>query len=150
MDKETQLQEAVDEVINTLPGVWNNIRAKLRFAATSNFGITLEQFHILRHIRKGYASVADLAEVKQISRPAVSQAVQSLVEKGLVTRQTDVDDRRSARLTLTPYAEKVLDANYDSTREWMKGKMQTISSDEAEQVICAMEILKKLFNSEEK
>jgi DNA-binding MarR family transcriptional regulator len=150
MDKETQLQEAVDEVINTLPGVWNNIRAKLRFAATSNFGITLEQFHILRHIRKGYASVADLAEVKQISRPAVSQAVQSLVEKGLVTRQTDVDDRRSARLTLTSYAEKVLDANYDSTREWMKGKMQTISSDEAEQVICAMEILKKLFNSEEK
>jgi DNA-binding MarR family transcriptional regulator len=150
MDKETQLQEAVDEVINTLPGVLNNIRAKLRFAATSNFGITLEQFHILRHIRKGYASVADLAEVKQISRPAVSQAVQSLVEKGLVTRMSDVDDRRSARLTLTPYAEKVLDANYDSTREWMKGKMQTISSDEAEQVICAMEILKKLFNSEEK
>ena len=150
MDKEIQLQEAVDEVINALPGVWNNIRAKLRLAATSNFGITLEQFHILRHIRKGYASVAELADVKQISRPAVSQAVQSLVEKGLVTRETDADDRRSARLTLTPYAEKVLDANYDSTREWMKGKMQTISSDEAEQVIRAMEILKKLFNSEEK
>jgi DNA-binding MarR family transcriptional regulator len=150
MEKEIQLQEAVDEVINTLPGVWNNIRAKLRSAATSNFGITLEQFHILRHIRRGYASVAELADVKQISRPAVSQAVQSLVEKGLVTRQTDTEDRRSARLALTPYAEKVLDANYDSTREWMKGKMQTISSDEAEQVIRAMEILKKFFNSEEK
>jgi DNA-binding MarR family transcriptional regulator len=58
------------------------------------FGITMEQFHILRHIRRGYRSVKDLAEKKQINRSAVSQAIDALVSKGLVTRIQESGDRR--------------------------------------------------------
>ena len=151
MEKDNmQLREAVDLVINTLPNVWNNIRCKIRFAATSNFGITLEHFHILRHIRKGYTTVAQLADVIQISRPAVSQAVQTLVDKGLVTRHVEPEDRRSVRLELTPYAEKAMDANLDSTRAWMNGKMQSLTPQEIAQVMAAMDILKKTFAPETK
>jgi len=51
MGSENLLQQTVDEVIETLPGVWGRIRSNLRAAAIENFGITLEQFHVLRHIR---------------------------------------------------------------------------------------------------
>ena len=72
---ESLLRETVENVLETLPPVWDRIRSNLRAAATEQFGITLEQFHVLRHIRRGFQSVADLAEKKQISRSAVSQAV---------------------------------------------------------------------------
>jgi DNA-binding MarR family transcriptional regulator len=140
------LFQTVDQVINTLPGVWDRIRSNLRADAISNFGITLDQFHILRHIRKGCTSVAVLAEKKQISRPAVSQAVEVLVRKGLVTRQANPADRRSARLELTPYAREVMDANFEKNLLWMKDKMKGLTPDELDQVRQAMEILRKTFN----
>jgi DNA-binding MarR family transcriptional regulator len=143
------LMQSVDQVISTLPGVWDQIRSNLRAAAITNFGISLEQFHVLRHIRRGYDSVAVLAEKKQISRPAVSQAVDELVRKGLVTRHPNPDDRRSVRLELTPYAREAMDENFDKNCIWMKDKMKDLTVEELTQVIQTMEILKKTFNPEE-
>ena len=87
-------QKAIDRFWETIPPVWNQVRNNLRSIAAEKFEISVEQFHILRHIRKGITSVSELADVKQISRPAISQAVDVLVEKGLISRQQDADDRR--------------------------------------------------------
>src|SRR5208283_1473662 len=92
------LQQAVDKLLETLPPVWDRIRSNLRSAATEKFGITLEQFHVLRHIRRGFQSVGDLADKKQISRSAISQSVEVLVAKDLVTRRQESDDRRCVLL----------------------------------------------------
>jgi DNA-binding MarR family transcriptional regulator len=145
---ESSLRQTVDSLLETLPPVWDRIRFNLRSAATAGFGITLEQFHVLRHIRKGYQSVGDLAEKKQISRSAVSQAVEALVAKGLVTRTQESDDRRCVLLELTPYASKVLDANFEENRAWMKGEMAGLSPDELGSIREAMEILKRTFAPE--
>jgi DNA-binding MarR family transcriptional regulator len=150
MGSENLLQQTVDEVIETLPGVWGRIRSNLRAAAIENFGITLEQFHALRHIRSGYATVAELAEKKGISRPAISQAVEVLVDKGLVTRESNPADRRSPHLKVTPHASDFLDANFEKNRIWMKEEMKALSPDEMTQVIQVMEILKKTFTPEER
>jgi DNA-binding MarR family transcriptional regulator len=139
------LRKAVDSLLETLPPVWDRIRSNLRAAATAKFGISLEQFHVLRHIRHGYQSVADLAEKKQISRSAVSQAVNVLVAKGLVTRQEESEDRRCVRLTLTQHAAEVLDANYEENRIWMTEKMVSLSREEIATILRAMEILKSTF-----
>ncbi len=139
------LEEAVDAILETLPPVWDRIRANLRAAATGGFGISLEQFHILRHIRQGYRTVKDLAEKKQISRPAVSQAVEILVQKDLVTRTPDQEDRRLVLLDLTPYARQVLDANFAENRLWMKGQMETLSEKDLRAVLAAMRTLRATF-----
>jgi DNA-binding MarR family transcriptional regulator len=143
--KEAFLQGTVDSVLETLPPVWDRIRSNLRAAATGKFGITLEQFHVLRHIRKGYSSVSELAEKKQISRAAVSQAVDTLVAKGLVTRTQESGDRRCVLLQLTAYASEVLDANFEENRDWMKGKMASLTAEEQASIRGAMEILRKTF-----
>jgi DNA-binding MarR family transcriptional regulator len=142
---EPELRRTVAILLETLPPVWDRIRANLRSAATSRFGITLEQFHVLRHIRRGYQSVADLADKKQTSRSAVSQAVGALVAKGLVTRRQESEDRRCARLELTPVASEILDANYEENRRWMEEKMASLAPEELTLVRKAMEILKVTF-----
>jgi len=143
------LQKTVESVLETLPPVWDRIRTNLRVAATGKFGITLEQFHVLRYIRHGYQSVGELADKKQISRSAISQAVEVLVEKGLVTRRQESDDRRCVRLQLTVHASKVLDANFQENRTWMKGKMASLAPEELNSIRKAMEILQKTFTPEE-
>jgi DNA-binding MarR family transcriptional regulator len=143
------LPQTVDSVMETLPPVWDRIRSNLRAAATRKFGITLEQFHVLRHIRKGYQSVGDLADKKQISRSAVSQAVAALVSKGLVTRRHESADRRCVLLELTARAREVLDANYRENRVWMRGKMRLLTPGERTTVQKAMQILQRAFSPEE-
>ena len=146
---ESSLEKAVDSVLETLPPVWDRIRSNLRLGATSKFGISLEQFHTLRHIRKGFCHTGALAEKRQISRPAISQAVAVLVARGLVTRVQESGDRRLVRLELTPYANEVLDENFRQNRAWTKGKMAALSREENDCLRQAMEILKKTFAAAE-
>ena len=144
-----RLQEAVDSLLETLPPVWDRIRSNLRAAATEQFGITLEQFHVLRHIRRGYRSVAELAEKKGISRSAISQAVEALAVKGLVTRTQEIGDRRCVRLEITALASEALDANFEKNRIWMKGTMAALDQEELGIVLAATEILRTTFAPEE-
>ncbi|HET6485206.1 MAG TPA: MarR family transcriptional regulator [Spirochaetia bacterium] len=146
---ETAVQQTVDVLLDALPAVWDRIRSRFRAAATGTFGITLEQFHVLRHIRKGYQSVGELAEKRQISRSAISQAVEVLVEKGLVTRQQQSADRRCFRLGLTPHAAAVLEANSHEIRGWMGQTLAGSGVDELKRIQSVLATLKKTFAPEE-
>jgi DNA-binding MarR family transcriptional regulator len=143
------LGQAVDSVLETLPPVWDRIRTNLRAAGTSKFGITLDQFHTLRFIRHGYCSVKDLAQKRQISRPAISQVVDALVKKGLVTRLQESEDRRCVHLALTPNTSEVLDANYEDNRLWMREKMASLTREELVTIQEAMKTLRDTFAPEE-
>jgi len=142
--------EAVDSVLNTLPQLWERLRGRLRAAAIERFGITLEQFHALRHIRRGCSSVSELADRKLTSKAAVSQSVEALVRKGLVTRSRDQVDRRKVRLELTPYAKEVLEANAAANRAFMTERMATLTEEEIILIQGAMTALQRLFLPEER
>lgn len=140
------LHLAIDRFWEAFPSVWETIRGNIRTIATANFEITVEQFNILRHIRKGRGSVSELATVRQISRSAISQAVDVLVDKGLIVRQTKAEDRRYVTLALTKNGNDLLNAIFEKNRIWMMEKMASLSQEELNNVIQAMELLKKTFD----
>src|SRR5574341_1477953 len=121
--------QAIDRFWETVPPLWGTIRTHIRAIATENYDITVEQFHILRHVRRGIGSISELATAKNISRPAISQAVEVLVKKGLLTRVQSTQDRRFVELALTDAGNELLDAIFKETRDWMKERMYTLSSD---------------------
>jgi len=137
--------QAIDRFWETIPPLWNLIRAHIRTTATSKFDITVEQFHVLRYVRKGTESMSELATAKNISRPAISQAVEVLVKKGLLTRVQSVQDRRYVELALTEAGNNLLDTVFKETREWMKERMQTLTAEELETIAKAMEVMKKML-----
>jgi DNA-binding MarR family transcriptional regulator len=141
--KEETLQQIIERLWETFPPVWEGIRRNLRAIATDQFNISVEQFHILRHIRKGQKSVSELAEIKQISRPAISQAVEVLVEKGLITRKQSKGDRRYVELELTDQGKDLLNAIFDENRKWMMEKMAALSPEEAASITRGLDILKR-------
>jgi DNA-binding MarR family transcriptional regulator len=140
------LQQTIDRFWESFPPTWNRIRTNVRGIAAEKFGITVEQFHILRHIRKGYGSVSELAEAKGISRPAISQAVELLVSKGLVTRRQNAEDRRFVQLELTENGEELLSAIFRENRTWMEEKLSTLAPEQMTQIIAALDLLKTVFD----
>ncbi len=137
--------QAVDRFWETLPPLWNFIRSHIRATATSNFDITVEQFHVLRYVRRGVTSMSDLAVAKNISRPAISQAVDVLVKKGLLTRVQSTQDRRVVDLALTDEGSALLDAVFKENREWMKGRMSNLTATELKLILNATEVMKKIM-----
>ncbi|MCL4270635.1 MAG: MarR family transcriptional regulator [Anaerolineales bacterium] len=140
------LQElTIDHFWETIPPLWNSIRSHIRATATGNFDITVEQFHVLRFVRRGM-SISELATAKNISRPAISQAVDVLVKKGLLSRVQSTTDRRYVELTLTKEGNALLDSVFKETRGWMKERMNKLSTDELEAIAKAMTALKKMLD----
>ena len=142
-----QLQYAIERFWDTIPPVWGTVRGIARTSAVQDHNISLVQFHILRHIRRGARSVSDLAELLQVSRPAVSQALEELVEKDLVSRREDPHDRRFVDLSLTGSGNQLLNAVFGKNRQWMAEKMAGLGPEELETLIRALDILKKTFDS---
>lgn len=137
--------EAIDRFWETVPPLWNHVRSHIRATATGNFDITVEQFHVLRYVRRGPNSMSELAAAKDISRPAISQAVDVLVKKGLVARVQNASDRRYVELTLTEAGNNLLDTVFKETRGWMKERMKSLSAEELETISNAMQAMKKMM-----
>ncbi len=136
---------AIERFWETIPPLWNEVRIRLRAVAAEDFAITVEQFHVLRLVRRGICSVSELAEAKQISRPAVSQAVDLLVEKELLTRRQSAADRRYVDLALTPAGEAMLSAIFLKNRQWMRDQMAGLEAEELESILRGMDALGKIF-----
>jgi DNA-binding MarR family transcriptional regulator len=139
------LRQAVDAFWETWPPLWRMIQAHIRTVAVEQFNISVEQFHILRHIRKGRNSVSALAEARDISRPAISQSVDLLVTRGLIARTTDVQDRRHIKLDLTADGNALMDAIFGNTRLWMMELFAPMSVDEIQALTSSMDSLKKIL-----
>src|SRR5688572_23417152 len=137
--------QAIDRFWETVPPLWNTVRSHIRATATANFDITVEHFHILRFVRKGTESMSELAAAKNISRPAMSQAVEVLVKKGLLTRIQSTQDRRYVELALTEAGNQLLDTVFKETRIWMKERMQGLTANELETIARAMDAMKKML-----
>jgi len=146
MASSERLQErAIDRFWETVPPLWNAVRSHIRAAATANFDITVEQFHILRFVRKGTESMSELAAARNISRPAMSQAVEVLVKRGLLTRIQSAQDRRYVELALTGAGNQLLDTVFQDTREWMKERMRGLTAGELETIATAMHVMNKML-----
>ena len=144
---EPTLTQTIDQFWDSVPRVWHIIRGNVRTIAAEQFGISVEQFHVLRFIRKGLTSVRDIAEARQISRPAVSQAAELLVAKGLITRREAAGDRRFVHLALTPAGAALLDGIFAQNRAWMQAKMASLSPQDLALITEGLARLKSTFDS---
>jgi DNA-binding MarR family transcriptional regulator len=141
------IQQTIDRFWESLPPAWSRVREHLRLVVSANCDITVEQFHVLRHIWKGSRTISDLATAKQISRPAISQAVEVLVEKGLITRRQSRADRRYVELELTDSGLALLNQIFALNRAWMAEKMSVLTTGEAESIQSGLAALRKAIDS---
>lgn len=133
----------LDKFWEVIPPAWFQARAQIRGAAAEQFSLTVEQFQVLRRIRRGFDSVSAIADDARTSRPAVSKAVDGLVNRGLVSRLTDPSDRRRIRLSLTKEGARVMNGVFDQANDWLEAKLAPLTPAERNQLIQSLDLLNK-------
>ncbi len=81
-------------------------------------GITEQQWRILRVLEEfGPLDATKLAERACLLLPSQSRIVQTLVEKGYVTRDQHAQDRRRQTVAITPAGRRIIEDNLPRARE---------------------------------
>jgi len=144
MSKKAIRKMAVETFWEAIPPIWHSIHSQLDKTAREEFEITGGHFHVLRRIKCGDTTISELADSRHISRPVVSRKVDSLVERGLVTRKESPEDRRFTILALTAVGDHILRKLRSRNRKLLEEHFGSLDDREVEIVIEAFNILKKI------
>ena len=140
------LKETMELFRQVILPLWHITRAQIHDLATREYGITSSQFHTIRRISQGDASVSALADCMHVSRPNVSRGVDELVQNGLVNRKRDPDDRRNVQLSLTDEGERKIKDLHKKYGELLADQFSVLSDEELRILFSALESMKKVIN----
>lgn len=98
--------EAADVRDRELRFAWDRIRTMVyddnrRGEVSATLGLSWVKIKALRRLQAGPMTMRDLAAALVTDKPYITQIVDALESKGLVTRSVDVHDRRCRIATLT-------------------------------------------------
>ena len=103
----------------------------LRLQVWEDLGITFPQLRILFLIRhRPGRDLRSLADRLRIGTSAASQQVERLVERGLVSRQEDAEDRRRIQLELTAVGTEAVDSVSTAARDYLHGLFERFTDEQ--------------------
>lgn len=109
----------IDEFLgsaNVLVSASSGLMKEALLTETAARNLSLSQLKILKLlVSSGPGTIGDLAAFLGVSNPAASKAVDKLVRQGLLERTEAVSDRRSAAVTLSEAARRIMDG-YEAAR----------------------------------
>src|SRR5262245_49900246 len=88
--------------------------------------------------RLGPITLGRLAETEQVQPPTMTRIVESLVEKGLLARARDADDRRAVQVTTTSRGRRVLDQCWKRRDRFLSERISQLSATERSAVVRAL------------
>lgn len=83
--------------------------------------VTEQQWRVLRVLaEEGAIDPSRLAQVAILHAPSVTRILRDLVERGLVSRETDVEDARRSIISITPVGEELVSRTAVTTLELLR------------------------------
>jgi DNA-binding MarR family transcriptional regulator len=140
--------ECAHELLEVVPPVMRVIRTEMRRQSTPD--LSVPQFRVLSYLnRSAGGSLSEVADHIGLTRPAMSVLIDGLVNRKLVTRETDQDDRRRLMLTLTRAGQSLYNAAREHTQAALAARLQALDPAERQALIGSLEHLRGLFMPEE-
>jgi len=96
---------------------------------------------LMRLYSRGKCDVSDVAADMGVTHPAASQTVDRLVQRKLLVRTEDPNDRRFKQITLTAEGQALVERSFEARRRWMDGLTQVLSLEEQEKIAAALAVL---------
>ena len=117
------------EVAGRLRLVVNRLHRRLRQESLG--GLSPAQASALGSVRRhGNPTLGELAAMEQVQPPTMTRIVAGLAEAGMVIRVADANDRRSARVRITPAGEQTLDRIRTRKNAFLVRRLDQLSEDE--------------------
>lgn len=96
------------------------------------YGLTLIEANVIKFLYNNPEkdTAADIVELRMLSKGNVSQAVESLMQKGFLVRKTDTEDRRRIHLSLLQTAKPITDEIEKQQKQFGEELLTGISEEE--------------------
>jgi DNA-binding MarR family transcriptional regulator len=104
------------------------ISRRIRFESTHL--VAPHQFSVLCRLEEAPRTPGELAEIEKVSAPSMTRTVAALVERGLVERTADPQDRRQVILSLTRDARSLLKDIRRKRDAWMSVRVGHLTPEE--------------------
>ena len=137
-------EDCAHELLDSVPPVMRVIRNEMR--RQSKPELSVPQFRVLSYLnRNPGASLSAVADHIGLTRPAMSILVDGLVNRKLVTRETDPNDRRRLTLALTRAGLTRYAEARQRTQAQLATRLATLSPAERETLAATLRQLHGLF-----
>ncbi|HJB16524.1 MAG TPA: MarR family transcriptional regulator [Candidatus Blautia excrementipullorum] len=132
--------------------IWMGLRSLLRLydrmlkRVCAEHNLTVIEADVISFLQNNPEkdTAVDIAELRMISKGAVSKAVESLIQKSLLERIPDKQDRRRIHLKLKPEAEPVMEMVNDVREEFLGNVLEGFTREELESHVY---FLRKIFDN---
>jgi DNA-binding MarR family transcriptional regulator len=125
-------QQSPGHLINYLARLF----AQALYRRIGPHGVTRGQFPVLLMLWEAEGvTQAELAERLAVEQPTMAGTLKRMERDGLIRRVPDADDRRRARVHLTPRGRRLEEVLTASARETNAAALQDVDSEEAEQFL---------------
>ena len=105
-------------------------------------GLSFSQISILmRLLHGGEAGVSEIGGQLGVTNAAASQAVERMVQMGLIGRTEDPSDRRAKKLALTPEGRKLIERGIEIRSQWVEGLTDALTPEQQSMIISALTLL---------
>jgi DNA-binding MarR family transcriptional regulator len=120
------------------------ISRRVRFESTHL--VAPHQFSVLSRLEEAPRTPGELAEIEKVSAPSMTRTVAALVERGLVERTADPEDRRQVILSLSQDARTLLKDIRRKRDAWMSVRVGHLTPEEQGILQRASAILTRVAN----
>jgi DNA-binding MarR family transcriptional regulator len=118
-----------EEVAGRLRIAINRLQRRLRQESLG--GLSPAQASALGSVsRHGSPTLGELAATEQVQPPTMTRIVAGLAEAGMVTREADANDRRSARVRITPSGLRALERMRTRKNAFLLRRLGELGPDE--------------------
>lgn len=134
---------ANDEVAARLRIATGRLARRLRLSTAG--GLTPSQVSTLAVVaREGPIGLGELAVREAMSPPTLSRIVGRLLDLGYLSRQANADDRRSARVQLTPRGRRAVERIRAERTSLLAVRLHELSADDRAALLAALPVLEAL------
>lgn len=120
--------------------LWMGLRSLIRLydkmlkKVCTEHDLTVIEADVISFLRNnpGKDTAVDIVELRRLSKGAVSKAVESLIQKSLLERIPDTEDRRRIHLKLKPEAGPVTEMIDDVKEEFLNTVLSGFTKEELE------------------
>ncbi len=136
-DREALLDAAVEEFMRYV-----HLSAPNQVGAVARLGLTLHQFRgiVQVYVQPGI-STTEFADAIGVQPSVATGVVQRLVDRGLVARRLDEEDRRIRRLDLTPDGLAVAEEAAGIARSTRRSQLKVLSDEQLTQMRDLLKVL---------
>ena len=137
----SQLAHKIDSFLNEIILKAENQHEILVGSCTSNVALTNTQEHILMLLAEEMLTNSDLAKKLNVSQAAVTKAVKSLINQGMLETFKDKKDARVTFYRLTALAQPIAYEHEHHTLETYQSLLDRFSQDEQQAIEKFLEAL---------